>query len=105
MIMVINWTLTIQKLKTLLGDEQVTDNPLDLLCYSKDSSIESGKPNVVVFPKTTQEVVEIIKLAVSEKVPIIPRGAGSNVSGGVIATKKGGIIVCMTRMNKILELD
>ncbi len=102
--MVINWTLTIQKLKTLLGDEQVTDNPLDLLCYSKDSSIETGEPNVVVFPKTTEEVAEIIKLAALDKVPIIPRGAGSNVSGGVIATN-GGIIVCMTRMNKILELD
>ena len=74
--MAINWKSIILKLKTLLGDEQVTDNPLDLLCYSKDSSIETGEPNVVVFPKTTEEVVEIVKLAALYKAPIIPRGSG-----------------------------
>ena len=100
-----DWTTIIQKLRALLGEERVTDNPLDLLCYSKDASIEVGAPNVVVFPDKTQEVVEIVKLANEEKVPIIPRGAGSNVSGGVIATQRGGIIVCLTRMNNILEFD
>ncbi|MFQ6125302.1 MAG: FAD-binding oxidoreductase [Candidatus Heimdallarchaeota archaeon] len=100
-----NWALIVQKLKAILGEERVTDDPLDLLCYSKDASIETGTPNVIVFPETPHEVVEIVNLAYVEAVPVIPRGAGSNVSGGAIATERGGIVVCLTRMNKILELD
>jgi len=100
-----NWTNIVTNLRVILGDERVTDDPLDLLCYSKDASIESGVPNVVVFPETTEEVAEIIKIANQEKIPVIPRGSGSNVSGGTIATELGGIVVCLTRMNKILELD
>lgn len=100
-----NWAMIIQKLTAILGKERVTDDPLDLLCYSKDASIETGAPNVIVFPVTTQEVVEIVKLANKEEVPVIPRGAGSNVSGGVIATEHGGIVVCLTRMKRIFKLD
>lgn len=100
-----NWEMIVQKLTAILGEERVTNDPLDLLCYSKDASIETGVPNVIVFPETTQEVVEIVKLANEKEVPVIPRGAGSNVSGGAIATEHGGIVVCLIRMNKILELD
>ena len=56
-----NWTNIVTNLRAILGDERVTDDPLDLLCYSKDAAIESGTPNVVVFPETTKEVIEIVK--------------------------------------------
>ena len=100
-----DWKGVVNKLQTILGNERVTDDPLDLLSYSRDASMDTGMPNVVVFPKTTQDVVDIVQVANTSKVPVIPRGSGSNVSGGVIATSRGGIIVSLTRMNKILELD
>ncbi|NIQ94818.1 MAG: FAD-binding oxidoreductase, partial [Desulfuromonadales bacterium] len=63
-----------------------------------------GVPDIVVFPETNKEVGFIVALANQEGVPIIPRGSGTGLSGGSIAPQ-GGIVICLTRMNRILEID
>jgi len=61
-------------------------------------------PDVIVFPRSTAEVSAVMKLAHREKIPVVPRGAGTNLSGGTIPVK-GGIIVEVSRMNRILEIN
>ena len=74
------------------------------MLYEYDGSLARGLPNYVAFPQTTGQVSEIVKLAAREGLSIIPRGAGTGLSGGAIA-RKGGIILGFARMNRILEID
>src|SRR5205085_1512824 len=76
----------------------------DLMLYEYDGSLARGEPKYVVFPQTAQQVSEIVKLARRERLPIVPRGAGTGLSGGSIA-RSGGIILAFARMNRILEID
>ncbi|GHO50042.1 FAD-linked oxidase C-terminal domain-containing protein [Ktedonospora formicarum] len=94
----------VQDLTTLLGEQHVLHTPYDLALYEYDASIERGRPDVVVFPSTTQEVALIVKLANRYQIPVVPRGAGTGLSGGAIA-RSGGIIIVFTRMNRILDID
>jgi glycolate oxidase len=91
-------------LQVLLGSKNVLDQPDDLLLYEFDGSVEKGRPDVVVFPHTTTEVAQIVKLAVRHEVPIVGRGAGTGLSGGALA-RGGGVMIVFARMNKILEID
>jgi glycolate oxidase len=92
------------KLRKIVGRDAVLDAPEDLMLYEYDGSLARGAPKYVVFPQSTQQVSEIVKLAAREGVPIIPRGAGTGLSGGSIA-RSGGIILAFARMNRILEID
>lgn len=92
------------KLKRIVGSDAVLDRPEDLMLYEYDGSLARGAPKYVVFPQTTQQVSEIVKLAKREGIAIVPRGAGTGLSGGSIA-RKGGIILAFARMNRILEID
>jgi len=94
----------ISKLKEIVDEEYVLSSAMDLVLYGYDASLEKGKPDVVVLPKSTEEVAEVVKLAHKHKIPVIPRGAGTNLSGGTIPTK-GGIVIHFSRMNGILEID
>ena len=94
----------VSKLKKIVGRNAVLDSPEDLMLYEYDGSLARGVPNYVVFPETTEQVSEIVKLAAREGLAIIPRGAGTGLSGGAIA-RKGGIILGFARMNRILEID
>jgi glycolate oxidase len=76
----------------------------DLALYEYDGGIDKSRPDLVVFPRSTEDVVAIVKLAGRENVPIVGRGAGTGLSGGAIA-RAGGIIVSFARMNRILEID
>ena len=62
------------------------------------------EPDIVLFPTSTQEISEIVKIANTEKIPVTPRGGGTNVSGGSVPIQ-GGIVLCTTRMNRILKVD
>ena len=64
----------------------------------------SAMPEVVVRPRTAEEISEIMKLANREKIPVTPRGAGSGLSGGAVPIH-GGIVLSVERMNEILEID
>ncbi len=74
------------------------------MLYEYDALSSLRQPDAVVFPTTTEHVVEIVKLAAREKVPVVARGAGTGLSGGAVTTE-GGILVAFSRMKKILEID
>ncbi|NVM03687.1 MAG: FAD-dependent oxidoreductase, partial [Candidatus Helarchaeota archaeon] len=95
----------IEELKKIVGEEWVTDRPEELIIYSKDmTENEPSKPDVVVMPKSTEEVQKIVKLANEKKIPLTPYVAGANVGGLAIPTK-GGILIDLKRMDQILEVD
>ncbi len=91
-------------MKSLLGTTNVLDQQEDLLLYEFDGSVEKGRPDIVVFPHTTREVSEIVKLAARYEVPVVGRGAGTGLSGGALA-RGGGVMIVFARMNKIIEVD
>ena len=93
-----------KQLRRICGPEAVLDRPEDLLLYEYDGGLARSRPNVVVFPQTTEQVAAIVRLANDAKVPIVPRGAGTGLSGGAIP-QKGGIVIAFGRMNRILEID
>src|SRR5436305_2809932 len=92
------------KLRKIVGRDGVLDRPEDLMLYEYDGSLARGAPRYVVFPHTTQHVSDIVKLAAREGLAIVPRGAGTGLSGGSIA-RNGAIIVAFARMNRILDID
>ncbi len=91
-------------LERLLGPEGVLSAPEDRMLYENDGSVEEGSPDCIVFPRSRDEVVEIVKIAGRWEVPIVGRGAGTGLSGGAVAAR-GGILVVFSRMNRILNID
>jgi glycolate oxidase len=94
----------VKRLKKVVGPDAVLDRPEDLMLYEYDAGVARGTPRAVVFPQSTEHVSATLRLASEAQVPIVPRGAGTGLSGGSI-TRHGGIILGFSRMNKILELD
>ncbi len=94
----------IAKLRKALGRENVLDKTGDVMLYEYDAGVDKGTPGAVVFPATTEDVAAIVRIAAAEGVSIVPRGAGTGLSGGAIS-REGGIVIVFTRMNKILEID
>ncbi|MFW9998732.1 MAG: FAD-binding oxidoreductase [Candidatus Hodarchaeota archaeon] len=102
------------KLKEILGDNNVSTKKIDILAYTKDTSLITlnwtiqgqiaGLPDFVTWPETTEQISEILKFANQEKIPIIPYGEGSGVVGGAIPIH-GGIILDMKKFNKVLEIN
>ena len=71
-------------MKARLGSANVLEDPEDLILYEYDGSVEKGRPQLVVFPRTTAEVAQIVKIANQYEAPIVGRGAGTGLSGGTI---------------------
>lgn len=94
----------VEKLQQILGEENVRTDPVELLCYSRDMSVHVGVPDVVVFARSTDQVAKILALANKERIPVIPRGSGTSVTGAVLAPK-GGIVLDLSQMNKIKEVN
>jgi glycolate oxidase len=94
----------LHELKTLLGADGVLHQPEDLLLYEYDGSVEVARPDCVVFPRNTEDVGAIVKLANKYDTAIVGRGAGTGLSGGALA-RQGGIVIVFSRMNRILEVD
>ncbi len=95
----------ISQLEKIVGREAVLTSKEDLNAYSYDGTTTwTHMPDVVVLPTTAEQVSQILKLANEGRIPVTPRGAGTNVSGGSIPIK-GGIVLCTTRMNKILDIN
>ncbi|HXA57263.1 MAG TPA: FAD-linked oxidase C-terminal domain-containing protein [Candidatus Acidoferrum sp.] len=91
-------------LQKLLGSENVLHKPEDLLLYEYDGSVDVARPDCVVFPQNTDQVVGIVALANRFQTPMVGRGAGTGLSGGALA-RKGGILTVFSGMNKILSVD
>lgn len=94
-----------ERLRRIVGREGVLSAPSDLLVYECDGyTIEKNTPDVVVFPTTTEQVVEIVRLCKEFEVPFVPRGAGTSLAGGCLPIG-GGVMIALTRMKKILEVN
>ncbi|MCL0065383.1 FAD-binding protein [Dehalococcoidia bacterium] len=95
-------------LREIVGEENVIfDDPEGLEAYSHDELSEkeyAHMPEVVVKPRSTEEVSLIMKLAANNKIPVTPRGAGTGLSGGAVPVC-GGILLSVENMNRILEID
>jgi glycolate oxidase len=96
--------VVVRELERALGKERVLSTPEELVAYEFDGTIERGKPQAVVFPESTEQVAAAVRIAHHFDVPVVPRGAGTGLSGGAVAAV-GGVIVALTRMKRILEVD
>jgi glycolate oxidase len=93
------------KLSDIVGSENIFYDDYNLDIYSKDYTEDFRfKPEVIVKPRTTQEVSQIIKLANEYVIPVYPRGGGTGLSGGALAIF-GGICLSMENFKKIIEID
>jgi glycolate oxidase len=93
-----------KRLLEILDDERVSVEPLDLLAYSYDASLDRAMPVAVAYPITTSEVQAIVRLCYENGIPFLARGAGTNLSGGSLALH-GGVVIVTTLMNRILDID
>ncbi|MCL4458539.1 MAG: FAD-binding protein [Chloroflexi bacterium] len=94
----------IDRLKEILGASAVLTSAEDRLFYSYDATMPEYLPDAVVFPLNTEHVQQVLRLANELKIPLVPRGAGTNLSGGSLPVN-GGIVLCLTKMARILEID
>jgi glycolate oxidase len=94
----------LKKFSSIVGPERLKTSKEDLLTYAYDAYVLEYLPDAVLFPKSTQEVSQIMKVASAHKIPVTPRGAGSGLGAASLA-KKGGVILCFTMMNRILEIN
>jgi glycolate oxidase len=93
------------RLRTVLGRDALLTSPSDLLVYECDGyTIEKNKPDIVVFPTSTEQVVQIVQLCNEYNVPFLPRGAGTSLAGGCLPVG-GGVMIALTRMKRILEVS
>lgn len=93
----------LKELKNIVGEDDFSVSTAKLYAYAFDASIHRSMPDVVVRPANTDEVVKIVKLANKNKIPIIPRGAGTALCGHSVPID-GGIVIDMQKMNKIKEI-
>jgi glycolate oxidase len=93
------------ELSRLLGSQKVRSDEVSRTAYSRDATaLFHGMPDLIVAPESTQDVVTIVKYANENKVPLIARGAGSNLAGATVPLT-GGIVMSMSGMDKILEIS
>ncbi len=88
----------------IVGEENYTDNLIDLISYSKDASEHRHRPDAAVWPATAEEISAILKLANKDRFPVVPRGAGTSLAG-LAVPEKGGVILDLGRMNKIISVS
>ncbi|MBO9312505.1 MAG: FAD-binding protein [Chloroflexus sp.] len=95
----------IAELERILGPRGVVANPDALLTYDADGCVmDTHEPHVVVLPTSAEQVAAVVRLAARAAMPIVPRGAGTGLSGGA-TPMQGGIVISTARMDKILQVD
>jgi len=93
-----------KQLRRILASDAVLDRPEDVMLYEYDAGLSTGTPALVVFPETTQQVSQVVRLANQQGISLVPRGAGTGLSGGAIA-RDAGMVMVFSRMRRILEID
>lgn len=92
-------------LRALVEPDALLTDPKALLVYECDAyTLEKRLPQAVVLPRTVEEVTRVVKFCARHQLPIIPRGAGTSLSGAVLAVT-GGVMIVLSRMNKVLAID
>jgi glycolate oxidase len=94
----------IKEITAIFGPENVLSSREDLTCYGYDATNLEFLPGLIAFPNSVKEISEILILANKHQFPVVPRGMGTGFSGGSIPVR-GGVILVMTRFNRILEID
>lgn len=94
----------LKRLAAIVGKENVFDQKSDRITHSYDATGKSYLPDVVVYAGSAAEVSEVMKLANRYLIPVLPRGAGSGFTGGTLPVQ-GGIVLVLTRMDRILTID
>jgi glycolate oxidase len=94
----------IDQLIHIVGKDHVLYMPEDLAVYSYDGTFAESLPDVVVLPATTKQVSQLVELAATARIPVVPRGMGSGMAAGSVPFH-GGMVISLTRMNHILEID
>lgn len=95
----------LKELKGIVGRENVLTSPEEMVCYAYDATpLVTNLPDAVVLPGSAEEVIRIVQLAANTGLKIVPRGSGTDLSGGAVPIQ-GGIVMQLTRLNHILEID
>ncbi|MCP4023350.1 MAG: FAD-binding protein [Desulfobacteraceae bacterium] len=94
----------VRQLQKIVGNTYVTIEKEELVCYSFDATGRSFLPQAVVFPQNSDQVSKIFCLATDKGFNVVPRGSGSGMTGGAVPVE-GGVVVCTSRLNKIIEID
>jgi glycolate oxidase len=94
----------LEQLRKAVGAEHVVSEPHDLVIFERDASITGSLPDAIVFPFGAEEVSRVVRIARAHGLPVVPRGAGTGLSGGAV-TIRGGIALSLARMHRILEID
>jgi glycolate oxidase len=103
----------LEKIKSIVGAENVSDDPLDLICHERDLYTPVSKrflgavatPAMVVRPKSTEEVQGVVRIANEYKIPITPFSFGTNMGGAAVPSVEGAILLDLRRMNRIIEIN
>ena len=94
----------IDDLQRIVGRAHVSVSRAQTELYSYDASLAKGQPGVVVFPADAGEVSRVVKTIRQAGIPFVPRGFGTNLSGGSILVS-GGVVICLSRLNRILDIS
>lgn len=94
-----------RELIAIVGEKYVLDDTEALLTHSYDATpMYQVMPDGVIFPGNTEEVAAVLKVLNRKRIPVVSRGSGSNLSAGTVPVE-GGVVMVMTRMNQLLEID
>jgi glycolate oxidase len=97
--------MLLDRLRAIVGRDALIATPSELLVYECDGfTIEKNRPDVVVFPTTTEQVAAVVGVCNELDVPFLPRGAGTSLAGGCLPVG-GGVVISLARMKRILEVD
>ncbi|MFN3477591.1 MAG: FAD-binding oxidoreductase, partial [Candidatus Methylomirabilales bacterium] len=95
----------IKELFGIVGRDGLVTDPEELVVYETDGlTVFKALPDIVVLPRSKEEVAEIVKVCHREKIPLVTRGAGTGLSGGALPLE-GGVLISLNRINRILEID
>jgi glycolate oxidase len=88
----------------IVGPDRYLDRLEEITCYSYDAFVVEAFPDAVIFPETTAEVSELLKIASRYKIPVTGRGAGTGLCGASIPIRQG-IVLCLSKMDNIIEVN
>ena len=94
----------IARLRRIVGDTHVSVSRAQTELYSYDASLARGQPGVVVFPADAGEASQVVKAARGAGIAFVPRGFGTNLSGGTVLVS-GGVVICLSRLNRIIDIS
>lgn len=97
-------SVILRELEGIVGADHVLTSKEDLIAYSYDATFLEHCPDVVVNPADIEQVSAVMQVAHAHRIPVVPRGAGTGLAGGSVPSR-GGIVLALTRMNRLLEVD